>query len=51
MAFMIPGSRSADGRRMSKRDATQVPSVGIAFLATWRLSDSRQRLRLDRLSG
>jgi putative ABC transport system permease protein len=26
-------------------------SVGIAFLAAWRLSDPRQRLRLDRLSG
>jgi putative ABC transport system permease protein len=26
-------------------------SVGVAFLAAWRLTDSRQRLRLDRLSG
>jgi putative ABC transport system permease protein len=26
-------------------------SVGIAFLAAWRLTDGRQRLRLDRLSG
>jgi putative ABC transport system permease protein len=26
-------------------------AVGIAFLAAWRLTDGRQRLRLDRLSG
>jgi putative ABC transport system permease protein len=26
-------------------------SVGVAFLAAWRLTDVRQRLRLDRLSG
>jgi putative ABC transport system permease protein len=26
-------------------------SVGVAFLAAWRLTDGRQRLRLDRLSG